>query len=85
MQAMQQAQPTGSIIGTSTEARNIRGRGRQRDLTQLQLAAAGAPGGAAGRYRVAIAKYEAAVADQNKKKEELRVQADTDQRRPTTR
>src|SRR5439155_13451708 len=44
------------------------------------LSAAGAPAAQQEGYRAAIASYEALVADQAKKKEELRQQAEADQK-----
>ncbi len=47
---------------------------------QLRLAAAGALPAQQEGYRVAIASYEGLIVDQAKKKEELRLQAEQDQK-----
>jgi hypothetical protein len=62
------------------QARNIREEVASAALTQLRLGAAGAPAAQQTGYRDAITKYEALAADQNKKKEDLRVQADEAQK-----
>ena len=80
VQAMQQAQADRLDHWNFYQARNIREDVASATLTQLQLAAAGAPAAQQASYRDAIAKYEAMVADQNKKKEDVRVQAETDQK-----
>ena len=80
VQAMQQAQADRLDHWNFYQARNVRQEVAAAAVTQLTLAAAGAPGAQQEGYRAAIASYEAIVADQVKKKEELRLQADQDQR-----
>ena len=84
VQAMQQAQADKLDHWNFYQARNIRQEVAAATVTQLKLAAAGAPAAQQESYRAAIASYEALVADQAKKKEELRLQAE-EIRRPTTR
>ena len=62
------------------QARNIREEVANATLAQLRLSAAAAAAPQQAGYQAAIAKYEALAADQNKKKEELRVQAIQDQK-----
>lgn len=80
VQAMQQAQADKLDHWNFYQARNIRQEVAAAAVTQLKLAAGGAPGAQQEGYRAAIASYEAVVADQAKKKEELRLQAEQDQR-----
>ena len=80
VQAMQQAQADRLDHWNFYQARNIREEVANAALTQLQLTAAGAPAAQQAGYHDAIAKYQALAADQNKKKEELRVQAENDQK-----
>jgi hypothetical protein len=80
VQAMQQAQADKLDHWNFYQARNIRQEVASAALTQLQLAAAAAPAAQQESYRAAIAKYEALVADQATKKEELRQQAEADQK-----
>src|SRR3954463_7369772 len=75
VQAMQQAQADKLDHWNFYQARNIRQEVASAALAQLQLAAAGAPAAQQEGYRTAIAKYDALVADQTTKKEELRQQA----------
>jgi hypothetical protein len=79
VQAMQQAQADKLDHWNFYQARNVRQEVAAATVTQLKLAAAGAAAGQQTDYRQAIASYEAIVADQAKKKEELRIQADRDQ------
>jgi hypothetical protein len=79
VQAMQQAQADKLDHWNFYQARNVRQEVAAATVTQLKLAVAGAAAGQQTAYRDAIASYEAIVADQTKKKEELRVQADRDQ------
>ena len=80
VQAMQQAQADRLDHWNFYQARNIREDVANATVAQLQLAAAGAQAAQQPGYRDAIAKYQAVAADQHTKKEELRAQADTDQK-----
>jgi hypothetical protein len=80
VQAMQQAQADKLDHWNFYQARNIRQEVAAAAVDQLKLATASAPLDQQDRYRVAIATYEALVADQAKKKEELRLQAEQDQK-----
>jgi hypothetical protein len=80
VQAMQQAQADRLDHWNFYQARNIRQEVAAAAVTQLKLAAAGAPAAQQESYRAAIASYDALVADQAKKKEDLRLQADQDQK-----
>ena len=80
VQAMQQAQADKLDHWNFYQARNIRQEVAAAAAVQLRLAAAGASPAQQEGYRVAIASYEALVADQAKKKEELRLQAEQDQK-----
>src|SRR5207244_6023234 len=74
VQAMQQAQADKLDHWNFYQARNIRQEVAAAAADQLKLAAASAPPDQQERYHAAIATYEALVADQAKKKEELRLQ-----------
>jgi hypothetical protein len=78
-QAMQQAQADRLDHWNFYQARNIRQEVAAAAATQLKLAAAGAPPARQEEYRAAIDLYEQLIADQSKKKEDLRVQAERDQ------
>ena len=80
VQAMQQAQADKLDHWNFYQARNIRQEVAAATVTQLKLAAAGAQAAHLDGYRTAIASYEALVADQAKKKDELRQQAEADQK-----
>jgi Domain of unknown function (DUF4337) len=80
VQAMQQAQADRLDHWNFYQARNIRQEVASATAAQLKLAAAAAPASQQEAYRTAIASYEALVADQAKKKEELRLQAEQDQK-----
>ena len=80
VQAMQQAQADKLDHWNFYQARNIRQEVAAAAVTQLKLAAAGAPAAQSDGYHAAIATYEALVVDQAKKKEELRLQAERDQK-----
>jgi hypothetical protein len=80
VQAMQQAQADRLDHWNFYQARNIRQEVASATAAQLELAAAGAPAAQQEAYRAAIASYVALVADQAKKKEELRLQAEQDQK-----
>jgi hypothetical protein len=62
------------------QARNIREEIANATLAELQLAAAGAPAPQQAGYRASIAKYRQLVAEQEQKKEELRIEAEGDQK-----
>ena len=80
VQAMQQAQADKLDHWNFYQARNIRQEVAAATVTQLKLAAAGASAAQQEGYRAAIASYDALAADQAKKKEELRQQAEADQK-----
>jgi hypothetical protein len=80
VQAMQQAQADKLDHWNFYQARNIRQEVAAATATQLKLAASGAPPAQQEGYRVTIASYEALAIDQAKKKEELRLQAEQDQK-----
>src|SRR3954466_14605739 len=80
VQAMQQAQADKLDHWNFYQARNVRQEVAAAAAGQLELAAAAAPAAQQASYRTAIATYEALVADQAKKKEELRLQAEQDQK-----
>ena len=76
VQAMEQAQADKLDHWAFYQARNLREEVAKATATQLRLAAAGREAG----YREAIAAYERLAADQAQKKEELRTQAEQDQK-----
>jgi ribosomal protein S13 len=78
VQAMQQSQANKLDHWAFYQARNIREEVARSTLVQLQLQAAEAH--APERYQAAIANYERLVAEQEKKKTELKAQADQDQK-----
>jgi hypothetical protein len=80
VQGMQQAQANKLDHWAFYQARNIREEVARAALVQLELQATGVPPPAQERYRAAIANYERLVADQDKKKVELKAQADQDQK-----
>jgi len=80
VQAMQQAQADKLDHWNFYQARNVRQEVAAATAAQLKLAAAGAPASQQESYRAAIATYDAVAADQAKKKEELRLQAEADQK-----
>jgi hypothetical protein len=80
VQAMQQAQADRLDHWNFYQARNIREEVAAAALAQFQLASNDAPAAQQAGYRKAISSYEALVADQAAKKEELRAQAEQDQR-----
>ncbi|TFW06790.1 DUF4337 domain-containing protein [Oxalobacteraceae bacterium OM1] len=80
VQAMQQAQANKIDHWAFYQARNIREEVAKAELVQLQLAAAGASPTQQPRYAEAIARYQALAEEQNRKKDELKAQADQDQR-----
>src|SRR5438874_585252 len=79
-QAMQQAQADKLDHWNFYQARNIREEVASAAADELTLAATSAPPAQQEKYRLAIASYERLIADQAKKKEDLRLQAEQDQR-----
>jgi hypothetical protein len=80
VQAMQQAQADRLDHWNFYQARNIRQEIATSSLAQLKLASAAAPAFQAPAYASAIAAAERLAADQAQKKEELRTQAEQDQK-----
>jgi hypothetical protein len=80
VQAMQQAQADKIDQWSFYQARNLREEVAAATAAQLRLNADAAPVSDQDRYRQAIARYDALSAEQAKKKEELRVQAEQDQK-----
>jgi hypothetical protein len=80
VQAMQQAQADKVDHWSYYQARNIRQELAEATATHLELARAGAVAANVAGYDAAIAKYKALAADQAKKKDEVRAQADQDQK-----
>lgn len=80
VQGMQQAQANKLDHWAFYQARNIREEIAKSTLVQLRLAAPSQPPAQQAAYREAIQNYEKIAAEQNKKKEELRQQADQDQK-----
>lgn len=80
VQAMQQAQADKLDHWNFYQARNIREEIARATLTQLELAATGGTAAQQEKYRAAVAAYQRLVAEQALKKEELRKQAEDDQR-----
>jgi hypothetical protein len=80
VQAMQQAQADKLDHWNFYQARNIREEVAVAAADQLRLAMAGASPAQQASYREAVASYEQLAADQKNKKEELRVQAEQDQK-----
>ena len=80
VQAMQQAQADKLDHWAYYQARNIRQEIAEAALAQLELSRQTAPAASAAAYDAAIAKYRALAADQGKKKDELKMQAEQDQK-----
>jgi hypothetical protein len=80
VQAMQQAQADKIDHWAYYQARNLRQGMAEATATQLELARLGAPTASLPSYDTAVAKYRALAEDQSKKKDELRVQAEQDQK-----
>ncbi|MGB9108820.1 MAG: DUF4337 domain-containing protein [Telluria sp.] len=78
VQGMQQAQANKLDHWAFYQARNVREEVARATLVQLQLQAADAPH--PERYSAPIAHYEQLVAEQDKKKLEMKTQADQDQK-----
>jgi hypothetical protein len=79
VQSMQQAQADKIDHWSYYQARNIRQEVAQAALDQLQLTTAGASAAVQAKAAPLVAKYTALVADQAKKKDELRKLAEADQ------
>jgi len=80
VQAMQQAQADKVDHWEFYQARNIREEIANATVVELRLAATAAGAAQQGDYRKSIATYEALAADQAVKKEEVRAQAEQDQK-----
>lgn len=80
VQAMQQAQVNKIDHWAFYQARNMREELANATAVQLQLAAVSAAPGAKPRYEEAIAHYQALAKEQGRKKEEIKIQADQDQK-----
>ena len=80
VQTMQQAQANKLDHWNFYQARNIREEVAKGTLLQLKLAAAAQPAAMQADYQKAIAQYEQIAADQNQKKNEVKAQAEQDQR-----
>jgi hypothetical protein len=80
VQAMQQAQADRLDHWNFYQARNIRQEVATASVTQLKLAAAAAPTAQRAEYAAAITSAEQLAREQAGKKEELRTQAEQDQR-----
>jgi hypothetical protein len=80
VQAMQQAQADKLDHWAYYQARNLRQEIAESTLVQLELARLGAPASAAETYDAAIAKVRALAEGQATKKDELKAQAEQDQK-----
>jgi len=80
VQSMQQAQANKLDHWNFYQARNIREEIAKGTLLQLQLTATSQPASEQAKYQKAIAQYELLASDQAKKKEELKAQAEQDQK-----
>lgn len=80
VQAMQQAQANKLDHWAFYQARNIREEIAKSTVFQLRLAAASRPTAEQAGYQEAIKKYEELAAEQSRKKEELRLLAEQDQK-----
>ena len=80
VQAMQQAQANKLDHWNFYQARNIREEVAKGTLMQLRLAAPSQPASEQQKYQQAITQYEQLAADQAKKKDELKAQAEQDQK-----
>jgi hypothetical protein len=80
VQAMQQAQADKLDHWNFYQARNIRQEVAEAALVQLQLAAIGQAPAQAQRYAEAIARYDELARAQAKKKDEVKAQAEQDQK-----
>jgi hypothetical protein len=79
VQAMQQAQADKLDYWAYFQSRTIRADVAEASATQLELAKAGAPAAQAAEYDKAIGSYRAKAADQMKKRDELKAQAEAAQ------
>jgi hypothetical protein len=80
VQAMQQAQADKLDHWAFYQARNIREEIAKAALAELTLAEQSAPAALHAKYAEAIGTYERLAADQSQKKEDLRRQAEQDQK-----
>jgi len=80
VQGMQAAQADKIDYWSYYQARNIREEIARATVVQLRLQADGAPAERKPAYETAIKDYEKLAADQNKKKEDLKVQAEQAQK-----
>lgn len=80
VQAMQQSQANKLDHWAFYQARNIREEVAKSTIAQLQLAAIGRAPNEQAAYREAIQNYERLATEQKIKKEELKVQAEQDQK-----
>lgn len=80
VQAMQQSQANKLDHWNFYQARNIREEIAKGTLLQLRLAAPSQPAAEQANYQKAIAQYEQLAADQATKKNELKTQAEQDQK-----
>jgi hypothetical protein len=80
VQAMQQAQADKLDHWAYYQARNIRQELAEATTLQLKLARAGRSGAEAAAYEEAIGRYEQKAADEARKKQALREQAEADQK-----
>ena len=80
VQAMQQAQADKIDHWSFYQARNIRQEIAQVQVDQLELTMASQPEAARVRVTPVLERYKALVADQKEKKDELRKQAEADQK-----
>jgi uncharacterized protein DUF4337 len=80
VQGMEQAQANRVDDWNFYQARNIREEVANAELVQLKLLAGTAPAAQQAAYAAAISAAEALVADQVKKKEEVRARAEQDQK-----
>ena len=79
-QAMQQAQADKIDHWSYYQARNVRQEVAEATLVQLRLQQSAQPAAAQAGFGEAIAKYEALAREQAKKKDDVRAQAEADQK-----
>lgn len=80
IQSMQQAQANKLEHWNFYQARNIREKVAKGTLLQLRLAAPSQPASTQASYQKAIAQYEQLAAEQAKKKDDLKAQAEQDKK-----
>jgi hypothetical protein len=80
VQAMQQAQADKIDHWSYYQARNIRQEIAQAQVDQLEIIAAGQTAAAQAKSAPVIARYKALAAEQQQKKDEVRKQAEADQK-----